>query len=86
MLRTNCSEIQEHAMPSTNEDRIIDRHELSRLVAYCLTHIYRLEARGLFPERIRLGANRVGWSFSEVMEWIEERKDARDKNAGECRG
>ena len=67
-------------------DRIIDRHELSRLVPYSLTHIYRLEAQGLFPERIRLGPQRVGWSLSEIMDWIAERKDARDKNAGECRG
>ncbi len=60
-----------------NIDRIIDRHELTRLVPYSLTHIYRLEAEGLFPERIKLGANRVGWSLLEVLDWIAERKDAR---------
>ena len=58
-------------------DRIIDRHELSRLVPYSRTHIYRLEAKGSFPERIRLGSNRVGWSLAEVLDWIEKRKEAR---------
>ena len=64
---------------SDTTDRIIDRHELRRLVPYSLTHIYRLEAQGHFPERIKLGANRVGWSLVEVMNWIAERKDARGK-------
>lgn len=60
-------------------DRIIDRHELSRLIPYSLTHIHRLEAQGKFPERIKLGANRVGWSLAEIMDWIAQRKDARGK-------
>jgi prophage regulatory protein len=62
---------------ATDFDRIIDRNELTRLIPYSLTHIYRLEAQGLFPERIKLGANRVGWSLAEVMDWVAERKNAR---------
>ena len=57
-------------------DRIIDRHELSRLVPYSITHILRLEAQGKFPARIRLGANRVGWSLEEVLRWVEEKKQS----------
>ena len=71
-------------MLSSNKDRIIDRHELTRLVLYTPTHIYRLEEQGKFPERVRLGANRVGWVLSEVLDWIEERKDARASNGGLC--
>jgi predicted DNA-binding transcriptional regulator AlpA len=62
-------------------DRIIDRHELVRLVPYSINHILRLEAQGQFPERIKLGASRVGWSLAEVMDWIAERKDARFSRA-----
>jgi prophage regulatory protein len=58
-------------------DRIIDRHELKKLVPYSITHILRLEAQGEFPERIRLGPHRVGWSLAEVLDWITERKSAR---------
>ena len=64
-------------VPPETLDRIIDRHELSTLVPYSITHILRLEAQGEFPERIRLGASRVGWSLLEIQEWIAERKNAR---------
>ena len=66
-------------VPPETLDRIIDRHELSTLVPYSITHILRLEARGEFPERIRLGPHRVGWSLVEVLEWIAERKSSRDQ-------
>ena len=62
-------------------DQIIDHHELTRLVPYSLTHIKRLEAKGKFPKRIRLGAHRVGWSLAEVLEWIAKRKNARTTGA-----
>ena len=57
--------------------RIIDRHERRLLVPYSDVHILRLERDGLFPKRIQLGPNRVGWVLSEVLEWIERRKDER---------
>ena len=57
-------------------DRIIDRHELSRLVPFSITHILRLEAQGKFPARIQLGPHRVGWSQDEVLSWIEEKKQS----------
>jgi prophage regulatory protein len=58
--------------------RIIDKKELRRLVPYTPQHIARLEAAGLFPRRIRLGENRVGWIEAEVHEWIEARMRERD--------
>ena len=30
-----------------------------------------------FPQQVRLGKSAVGWSSSEVMEWLAERKAAR---------
>jgi len=33
----------------------------------------RLEKAGLFPKRVQLGLNRVGWVEAEVLEWLEER-------------
>ena len=52
---------------------IIDCHERRRLVPYSDTHIRRLERAGLFPHRVRLGPNRVGWLRSEVLNWIKQR-------------
>lgn len=43
-------------------------------IPYSPQHIARLEAAGQFPNRIRLGQNRVAWMMSEVEDWIEERR------------
>jgi prophage regulatory protein len=38
---------------------------------------FRLEQKGLFPARVLLGPNAVGWFEDEVDEWIENRPRAR---------
>lgn len=58
--------------------RIISKRQLRELVLYSPQHIARLEAAGQFPKRVRLGNNRVGWVEAEVLEWLQERIDARD--------
>ena len=58
-------------------NRLIDFKELQKLVPYSRTQIWRLENLGLFPKRIRLGPGRVVWSLSEVLEWIECKKQSR---------
>jgi prophage regulatory protein len=58
-------------------DRIVSAKERRTLVPYSDMHIWRLEQSGKFPRRIRLGANRVGWSLNEVQAWIEAKKNAR---------
>lgn len=62
----------------SNADRIIDKHELKQLVPYSHVHISRLEKQCQFPQRIQLGANRVGWSLEEIKDWIETKKLDRD--------
>jgi prophage regulatory protein len=52
---------------------IISKKELIKLVPYTATHIGRLERAGKFPKRLQLGECRVGWLFTEVEAWIEER-------------
>ncbi|MEX2453208.1 MAG: AlpA family phage regulatory protein [Rhodospirillaceae bacterium] len=64
-------------------DRILSAKKRRELVPYSDMHIWRLEKAGQFPRRIRLGANRVGWSEREVLDWIEQRKAAR-AHAGEA--
>jgi len=36
-----------------------------------------MEGVGTFPQRIPIGANRVGWSLNEVLEWIAAKKADR---------
>lgn len=58
--------------------KILSKKEVRSLVLYSPAHIARLEKAGLFPKRIQLGANRVGWIESEVIEWLQERITLRD--------
>lgn len=40
--------------------------------------IYRLEAEGDFPKRVRLGANSTGWHAEEIDEWLANRPRVSD--------
>ena len=60
-----------------DHDRILDRHELRKLVPMHPRTLQRLEDVGLFPVRLQLGPSRIGWSLQEVVAWIEWRKNAR---------
>ncbi len=64
-----------------SDDRIVSAKERRQFVPYSDMHIWRLEQAGRFPNRIRLGDNRVGWSLRELQEWIEARKMERDTAA-----
>ncbi len=64
-------------METHENDRIIRAPERRRLVPYSDMHIWRLEQAGVFPKRIKLGPNSVGWSLHEIVEWIDARKAER---------
>jgi prophage regulatory protein len=42
-------------------------------IPYCRMHIRRLELKGLFPQRVRVGDCRVAWLAHEVEQWIQGR-------------
>lgn len=60
------------------DERILDKKALKELIPYTPQHIQRLEDAGNFPKRVSLGPARVGWYLSEVLTWMEERKEERD--------
>ena len=51
--------------------------EVTKFTGYSSQHLRRLEAKGEFPRRIRIGANRIAWLQSEVDEWLNARVEAR---------
>jgi prophage regulatory protein len=59
--------------------RLLSKRQLKDLVLYSPQHISRLEAAGRFPKRVQLGPSRVGWVEGEVLTWLQQRIDARDK-------
>ena len=58
--------------------RILSKRQLKELVLYSPQHIARLEKAGLFPLRVQLGPNRVGWVEEEVLDWLKKRLDGRE--------
>ena len=59
--------------------RLLSKRQLKEMVLYSPQHIARLEKAGKFPKRIQLGPNRVGWLEQEVLDWLQERLDRREK-------
>lgn len=59
--------------------RLLSKRQVKELVLYSPQHVARLEAAGQFPKRVQLGQNRVGWIEAEVLEWLQERIEARDR-------
>ena len=55
--------------------RMLDRRDLARLgITFSRGHLWRLEASGQFPRRIKLTENgRCVWVESEIHEWLRQR-------------
>ena len=64
-------------MNTSTSDKIITAPERRELVPFPDMHIWRMEKAGAFPKRIKLGPNRIGWSFNEINDWIASRKSER---------
>ena len=58
--------------------RIIRRTEVCDLTGLSNSSIVRLERRGEFPARRRLGPNAVGYLLTEVEAWIASRPAAEE--------
>ena len=61
-----------------NMMRILSKRQVKELVLYSPQLIACLEKAGLFPKRVKLGPNRVGWVECEVLEWLEVRLAQRE--------
>ena len=65
------------ASAMTLERLLVNRKQLRELgVCLSFAQIDRLEKRGKFPRRIKLGEyreSRVVYRYKEVLDWIEER-------------
>jgi len=57
--------------------RILRKPELFSRVGMSDVQIWRWEKKGLFPKRIQLGGNSVGWLESEIDTWLEKKATDR---------
>lgn len=58
-------------------DRLLTSKEIESVVGLSRTAIYRMEIRGDFPKRVKIGARKIGWYESEVNDWLARRERAR---------
>ena len=59
--------------------KLLSKRQVTEMVLYSPQHIARMEAANQFPKRVQLGDCRVGWVEQEVLDWLQTRIDARDK-------
>jgi len=59
---------------------LIRIREVCRLTGLSRVSIWRLERRGEFPRRVKIGPNSVAWDRREIEAWIQSRLDARDQS------
>lgn len=62
--------------PAKAEDRFLRIPEVCRMVGYSRASLYRLEAAGHFPRRIKLGPAATAWRLSDIRAWMESRAEA----------
>jgi prophage regulatory protein len=56
--------------------KILRRPEVLDRTGLRATTLWRRESAGLFPARIQLGPNMVGWAEEEVEAWLKSRPRA----------
>jgi prophage regulatory protein len=69
----------EKGNPSASSHEIYRISTVIRLSGLSRSSIYRLEALGLFPGRVKLSGSAVGWRSDEIHSWIASRKAAITK-------
>jgi len=63
--------------------KLLDFVELaSRGVLFGRRHVDRLEARGEFPRRVRVGAHRVAWLAEEIDAYVDAQIAKRSFETG----
>lgn len=76
-------EVRSDSIPATYFSEIafdtIDLTEVLRRTSLSRSTIYSYVTQGKFPEKFPLTDNRVGWSSTEVNEWIAERASRRSR-------
>lgn len=54
-------------------DQLLRVPEVSQITSLSRVSIWRYEKQGKFPQRRKIGPNRVGWLESEVRSWMSTR-------------
>ncbi len=47
------------------------------MIPFTRQHVLRLEKVGKFPQRLKVGNRRIGWLYTEIETWINDRPRGR---------
>lgn len=50
--------------------KILSMKEICKLTGYSRVHVYRLEAQGRFPRRVKMSPGRVGFRLTDYKAWF----------------
>jgi prophage regulatory protein len=70
------TEMNQKAGDSNAIGNVVRLPAVCRMTGLGRSTIYRMEAIGRFPQRIKLGLRAVGWMESEVQAWLTMRAKA----------
>ena len=65
-------------IPVMSNERFLNTAEVCRVIGLSRQEVWRRRRDGTFPEPVRFGGRRVGYSATEVEEWMAARKAERD--------
>ena len=71
MIETTRTKFIAGALKLPMSGRLITSSELPYRVGQSMSWIYRAEASGEFPKRIKTGPRSVAWRGDEVQEWLD---------------
>lgn len=67
--------------PQTTVKRFLRLNTVKAITGLSRSTIYEMMNKGLFPQKVSLGANSVAWVSSEIEQWIDDRISQRDEVA-----
>ena len=67
------SELKRTSSPSQTVPRIIRLGEVRRLTGLSAQTLWRWEQSGIFPPRLKLGPQAIGWYEADVRAWVISR-------------
>ena len=56
---------------TSHPDKILRQPQVQEITGLSRTTIWRQEAAGVFPRRVRLGPRSVGWLCSEINDYLQ---------------
>ncbi|MEI6895757.1 MAG: AlpA family phage regulatory protein [Colwellia sp.] len=55
-------------------DRLVKEEEREDITSISTSQARRLEKKGLFPKRIRVGERSIRWKLSELSLWVDSQQ------------